>query len=667
MMKIRRPKDCRGPDKNINDKTYISGMTSTRQLAAIMFTDMVGYTAMMQENEQLAIQRRKRNQQIFDDAIQTHQGNLLQSYGDGTLTLFSSAVNAIRSAIEMQTQCRQEKIALRIGIHIGDVLTDEKGIYGDGVNVASRIESLAVPGSIFISDKLYDDIKNHEGISAKSMGYFELKNVKQPMQVYAISNEDIVVPTRDEVKGKVKQAINSIAVLPFVSLSSDPENEFFCDGITEELLNVLAKIESLQVTSRTSSFAFKAKSEDIREIGAKLNVQKLLEGSVRKSGNRVRITAQLINAADGYHIWSETYERSLEDIFAVQDDIAREIANKFRINLSETEHGRPLVKAPTENMEAYKKYLEGIYLWNTQLPENLEPAILALRTATQLDTAFTAPYSYIAFAYFFLYYSGMMPQKEARRLLKEASDAAIHRDPENDQSLLAHGISCLAEFQWDECYTALRRSVEMNPNSTLAWISLASYYALILETEKAFECLTKARVIDPIGPFTIGSLVEFRTIYGNYEEAIAIADDYFSVNPDNPYVRVFRQMSYGFMGHWQPTIEWLEEGRKTFGEFPHGLFMLGIGYCRTGQFHKAEALVEDLKQMEAAQPELTLDQIGGLYANLLQKEAFFERMKISLDNHSAGIIWFYKTQFYPEEISQDERFKECRRKIGLPV
>ncbi len=642
-------------------------MTSTRQLAAIMFTDMVGYTLLMQENEQLALQRRMLHEQIFNAALQKHLGKLLQSYGDGSLTIFSSAVNAIRCAIEMQTRCRQEKIDVRIGIHIGDVLTDDKGIYGDGVNVASRIESLAVPGSIFISEKLYDDVKNHEGISAKTMGYFDLKNVKQPVQVYAISNEGVIVPSRDEVKGKVKQTLNSIAVLPFVSMSSDPENEFFCDGITEELLNVLAKIEGLQVTSRTSSFAFKGKTEDIREIAARLNVQKVLEGSVRKAGNRVRITAQLINATDGFHLWSETYDRSLVDIFAVQDDIAREIANKFRFNLSESEHVREMVKAPTENMEAYKKYLHGIYLWNTQLPENLMPAIESLREATELDTAFTAPYSYISFAYLFLYFSGMMPQKEAIRALKEASDAALSRDPENDQSLLAHGISCLAEFKWQECHTSLRRTIEKNPNSTLAWITLASYYGIVLEKEKAFDCLAKARVIDPIGPFTIGSVVEFHAVYGNYKEAITIADEYQAVNEFNPYVQVFREMSNGFLGHWQDLIVWLEEARKAYGESPNGMVMLGIAYCRTGQPEKVDELIDILKAQEAAQPGLAIDQIGVLYGNLLLKEEFLERLKISMEHHSSGMLWYYKTEFYPDEINQLEGFKAARRKIGLPV
>ena len=203
-------------------------------------------------------------------------------------------------------------------------------MFGDGVNVASRVESLAVPGSVFISEKIYEEIKNQENIRVKEMGYFELKNVKQPIRIFAIDNSGLVLPSREELEGKTTQPVNRLAVLPFVNMSADPENEYFSDGITEELLNALTKVNGLQVISRTSVFAFKGKNEDIRDIATQLNVDKVLEGSVRKSGNRVRITAQLINAADGYHIWSENYDRDLTDIFVVQDEISGIIANTFK-------------------------------------------------------------------------------------------------------------------------------------------------------------------------------------------------------------------------------------------------------------------------------------------------------------------------------------------------
>src|SRR5215204_6134898 len=336
-----------------------------RQLAAIMFSDMAGYTALMQQNEQLAKVKHKRLKEVLEASVSVHQGKILQYYGDGALTIFSSAIDGVNCAIEIQRALQLEpKVDLRIGIHTGDVSIENETIYGDGVNLASRVESLAVPGSIFISEKVFDEISNQENLKTREMGYFEFKNVQRPVRVFAITNTGIIVPPREALQGKTKQPTNRLAVLPFVNMSADPENEYFSDGITEELLNALTKVEGLQVTSRTSAFAYKGKHDDVRDIGIKLNVDKILEGSVRKSGNRVRITAQLINAADGYHLWSENYDRNLTDIFAVQEEISRIIANKLRENLTASAQAETLVKVPTQNLEAYTLFLKGLHFHN---------------------------------------------------------------------------------------------------------------------------------------------------------------------------------------------------------------------------------------------------------------------------------------------------------------
>jgi TolB-like protein len=640
---------------------------STRQLAAIMFTDMVGYTALMQQNESLAKQIKDRSLDIFNSGISTHQGKLLQNYGDGTLSIFSSALEAVKCAIYIQTQNLQaQKIDMRIGIHLGDVMFDETGIYGDSVNVASRIESLATPGSVFISEKLYEEIRN-QSIEAKPLGFFELKNVLQPINVFAVSSPGIYVPSRDEVKGKVKQTLNSIAVLPFASLSSDPENEFFCDGITEELLNVLAKIEGIQVTSRTSSFAFKGKNEDVREIAAKLNVQKVLEGSVRKAGNKVRITAQLINAADGYHLWSETYDRSIEDIFAVQDDIAREIANKFRINLSEEEHKKEIVKAPTENLEAYKKYLQGIYLMNTQLPENVEPSIECLKEAAELDPAFVAPHCYLCFQYYFMGYSGMIPLKQAYELSSASQQRAMEIDPQNDQALLASSIINIGyEFNWQEGKKFLDQSLELNPNNLFALMMLCWYHVIFLENEKAIEVAAKMIQLDPIGSFAAGSVSEMYLNFGNFDEAIRIADETLKFIPDNPYPQSIRVMALGFKGNWQPMELYVEQMRAMYEDMPLGLGILGVYYCRTGQQEKAKEILEKLLAIEK-QLDTILDQVALLYANLLDYENFEKQFRKCIENKSQGVLFWYKSPMLPDEINNYEGLHKIRRELGMPV
>lgn len=641
-------------------------MTVTRQLAAIMFTDMVGYTALMQQNEAMAVEQRDGSKKIFEEALANYRGKLLQYYGDGTLSIFNSAADAVQCAIEIQTKNKAVQVSMRIGIHSGDVMFDDTGIYGDSVNVASRIESLAVPGSVFISEKLFDEIRNQQ-IEAKPLGYFELKNVQQPMKVYAVANPGIVVPSRDEVKGKLKQTLNSIAVLPFASLSSDPENEFFCDGITEELLNVLAKIEGLQVTSRTSSFAFKGKNEDVREIAAKLNVQKILEGSVRKSGNKVRITAQLINASDGYHVWSETYDRGIEDIFAVQDDISREIANKFRLLLSEEEHKKEIVKAPTENFEAYKKYLQGAYLMNTQLPENIEPSIQCFKEAASMDPSFAAPHCYLCFQYYFLGYSGVMPLKQAYALSSAAQKKAMEIDPENDQSLLATAIINITyEFNWKEGKRCLDQSLKKNPNNLFALMILCWYHVLFLEKEKAIEVAGKLLQLDPISSFAGGSVAEMYLNFYDYDNAIRVADEALKFTPENPYPQSILGMAYGFRGNWKPMEQIVEKMKAMYEEIPLGLGILGVFYSQTGRKDKTREILQKLLSIEI-QMDTVLDQVALLYANLLDFENFDRQLRKCIENKSQGVLFWYKSPMLPDEINNYEGLHKIRRELGLPV
>ncbi|MEO5906150.1 MAG: adenylate/guanylate cyclase domain-containing protein, partial [Saprospiraceae bacterium] len=288
-----------------------------RQLAAIMFTDMTGYTALMHEDEQKAKVLRDKQRGTLEKLVPQYRGKILQYFGDGSLSIFNSAIDCVKCAIEVQKVLLEEPLVPhRVGIHSGDICYDGQGVYGDSVNIASRIEAVSLPGAVLISDKVYDEIKNQHEIETKSLGKFNFKNVKRPIEVYAITNEGLVVPSGAQLNIKAGSE-KSIAVLPFVNMSSDPENEYFSDGISEEILNALTRVKGLQVSARTSSFSFKGKNEDLRQVGQKLGVSTVLEGSVRRSGKRIRITAQLINTQDGYHIFSENYDSDLEDIFEV--------------------------------------------------------------------------------------------------------------------------------------------------------------------------------------------------------------------------------------------------------------------------------------------------------------------------------------------------------------
>ena len=348
-------------------------MSQTRQLAAIMFTDIVGYTALMGNDEQKAFELLDRNRQIQKPIIKQFNGRLIKELGDGVMASFKTVSDAVNAAMKIQQACSASKeLSLRIGIHQGEIIFENNDIFGDAVNIASRIQTLGIPGSILFSKKVTDEIKNKAEFHTVSLGSFELKNVNEPIEVFALANDGFPVPKRSRMDGKLKKkgqkikvfaAIlltviviaayfiyknsisrndnieiidKSIAVLPFVDMSAGKDQEYFTDGLSEELLNLLSKIPELKVIGRTSSFSFKGKNEDLRIIGEKLGVAHILEGSVQKDGNKIRVTAQLIRTTDGSHLWSERYDRDLEGIFKLQDEIAGAVVKQLKLKFFTT-------------------------------------------------------------------------------------------------------------------------------------------------------------------------------------------------------------------------------------------------------------------------------------------------------------------------------------------
>jgi TolB-like protein/class 3 adenylate cyclase/Flp pilus assembly protein TadD len=580
-----------------------------RQLAAILFADMTGYTALMQDNEHLARLKRKRFKEVLESAIQQHQGKILQNYGDGSLSIFNSAINSVSCAISIQQQLQlAPKVEIRIGIHTGDVVIEEESIYGDGVNLASRIESMAVPGGIFISEKVYDEIKNHENIKTRDMGFFELKNVKQPVHLFAIANDGITVPSRDELKGKTKQPTNRLAVLPFVNMSADPENEYFSDGITEELLNALTKVDGLQVTSRTSAFAFKGKNDDIREIGIKLNVDKILEGSVRKAGNRVRITTQLINAADGYHIWSENYDRDLTDIFVVQDEISGIIANRLRENLSLSPKKEQLVKAPTKNIEAYTLYLKGMHFYNKLTPADYYKAIDFFEQATQLEPTYAQAYAMIAGAYAYLGVTGQAVPEKAFEIVKNYSEKALQLDESIAESHVAKAtMHLMYDGDWQAGYEELQTAIRLNRAATGAYEMLAMYNIFISNIPEAVRVMEEASQIDPLSPQINHFLAEMYLFADRYDDAIRVADKLLEINPQMRIAIETKGWCAGMKGDWQKALEYFMEVHRLANHPLKGLAPLGYAYAKLGEKDKALEIIAKIEQRQREEPNVVVD------------------------------------------------------------
>lgn len=604
---------------------------------------MAGYTALMQENEQLAKAKQKHLKEVLDTTVKDFNGKILQFNGDGALSIFSSAIDAVHSAITIQKQLQQEpKVDLRIGLHTGDISIEEETIYGDGVNLASRIESLAVPGSIFISEKVADEVKNQTDISLRELGYFELKNVKLPVRIFAVSNAGLTVPSRDELKGKTKPPVNRLAVLPFVNLSGDPENEYFSDGITEELLNSLTKVEGLQVTSRTSAFAFKGKLDDIREIAVKLNVDKILEGSVRKASNRVRITAQLINAADGYNVWSENYDRDLTDIFQVQDEISSIIANRLRENLSLAEKKEHLVKTSTRNITAYTLYLKGLHYWNKLTPADTYKAIECFQQAIELEPGYAQAYAMMAIAYSNLGATGQLKPDKAFGFANQYSDKALKVDDSIAESHIAKArVHLFYEKKWQAAYDSLQKALQLNPAYTETYRLLGYYYIVTGKKEEAVKVLEKALEIDPLSPVINNYLGEAYAMAGHYDKAYHIAEKQLEINPKMRLAIEMKGWCAGMNGDWKKALEFFQEVHQLANHPLKSLAPLGYAYAKLGQKEKALECISKLEQRQREEPELAMDgDLLMVWWALGDKEKTFQYVSNCI-NKNLNTIYYY--------------------------
>jgi adenylate cyclase len=641
-------------------------MNTTRQLAAIMFTDMVGYTALMQTNEELATRKRERHKKVLETAINKFKGKILQYYGDGTLSIFTSAIESVNCAIEIQKQLAHEpRVDLRIGIHTGDISLEEEGIYGDGVNIASRIESLSVSGGVFISEKVYDDIKNQEDIATREIGRFELKNVKQPIRVFAISNPGFPVPSRNEIKGKLNQPTNRLAILPFENLSADPENEYFSDGITEELINAVTRVEGLQVTSRTSCFAFKKKHEDVREIGHKLGVDKILEGSVRKAGNRVRITAQLINSSDGYHVWSETFDRDLDNIFEVQDEIARIIVNKLRESIAEKPREEQFVKQSTENIEAYSLFLKGVYFQNKITPADVRKAIPYFEEAIKLDPHFAPAPGHLAGCYAQLGGMGQMNPQKAFQAAHSYADKALELDNRLAEAYAVKGAAyMLYDWNWTDAYEYLSKALKLNSGSSIASLMMSMYYQIHGKLNEAVQVLEAATQYDPLSPLVNTALAERYFYARRYDDAIRQAEKILELDPQMRNALEIKGYCLGMKGEWNKAIKIFKEFHRLAHHPLKGLTPLACAYAKTGEIEKAKECIKKIERRLVEEPGSVPEaDLAMVWWVLGDKEKTFDYLSKALDKRMP--ISYGSSSPLLEGIEKDPRTEELKRRMNL--
>ena len=556
-----------------------------RRLAAVLAADVVGYSRLMAADEAGTLaELNALRQDIVDPKIGEHGGRIVKLMGDGALVEFASVVDAVECAVAIQQAMaarnvhrpEDRRIVFRIGINVGDIIIEGDDIFGDGVNVAARLEGLAEPGGICISNSVREQVLNKVPISFADLGEQTVKNIERPIRVYYVVLDDapiaaahgsVASPPAVPVASVPAQAQRrSIAVLPFANMSGDPEQEYFADGISEDIITALSKISGLFVIARNSSFTFKGKAVHVGDVGKKLGVRFVLEGSVRKASNRVRITAQLVDAGSAGHIWAERFDRELTDVFAVQDEVTREIVAALALNLTAGER-QQLASDHAGSPEAYDCFLRGRELWHLQTKETNAEARAAFQQAIELDANFAPAYALLAIAHMRDYLnqwsaSPSLSLEEGYKLAQEAV-ARNDRDPYAHWAL---GSLYLWLRRHDEAERELKTAIALNPSFSLGYTILGLTLHYSGRSEQALEYFERAIALDPYSDVYLHFQSQAYFQLGRYDKAVEILKRRLTRHPRTDISRVLLAASFGHLGRiGEARAQWEEVFRINPG------------------------------------------------------------------------------------------------------
>ena len=516
-------------------------MTTTRRLAAILAADVAGYSRLMGADEEGTLERLKAlRRELLDPKIAEHHGRIVKTTGDGLLVEFASVVDALRSAVEAQREMAgrntgvppDNRIELRIGINVGDIIVEDGDIFGDGVNVAARLEALAEPGGICVSARVQEDAVGKLDFAFDDIGEQGLKNIARPVRAYRVVTATRLA-TPGVSSGPPLPDKPSIAVLPFANLSGDPEQEYFADGMVEEIITALSRIRWLFVIARNSSFTYKGRAIDVKQVGRELGVRYLLEGSVRKAGGRVRITAQLLEAESGAHLWADRFEGSLEDVFDLQDRIAFGVAGVIEPTLRHAEIERARRKRP-DNLEAYDLYLRALPFAFIGMPETAQKALDLLDKAVAIEPEYGAAHGFIAFCHENRYLRGGLATEERLAALSHARIALATGGDDATALALAAFIVGIFEHDYETALNAFDKAFSLNPSSALAFGLSSIIRAWNGDSATAIEHAELALRLSPFDPMSFNAyngLACAQFFAGRCDEAASAASMATQANP----------------------------------------------------------------------------------------------------------------------------------------
>jgi len=633
-----------------------------------MFTDMVGYTALTQSNESQALDVLERHNRLLRPFFPRFNGREVKTIGDSFLVEFDSALDATNCALEIQrflhdynVSSRDEwKITLRIGIHLGDVVHPGRDVFGDAVNIASRLQPLAEPEGVCVSDQVYGQVRNKVQQEFVKIAPQDLKGVRFPVDVYRV-----VMPWEKEVATSlVRLDKNRIAVLPFANMSPDPADEYFADGLTEELIDRLSQVRGLEVIARTSVMSYKKKDAKAADIGRELRVGSLVEGSLRKAGNKIRVTAQLINSSTEGHLWSSRYDRDVVDIFAVQTDIAEQVAGALRVQLLPSER-MAIERRRTQSMDAYTLYLKGRQLWNKRSKEEVEEALSCFNRALEIDPGFALAHVGIADCYGVMGSWGYAPSAEMLPRMKQSILKALELDSNLAEAHTAYAQTlAYNEWKWEEGEHEFKRAIELNPNYATAhhWYSY-SVLRFARRIDEEMREAERALELDPLAPVMSWNMAESLTIQERYDEAIEWLERCLALDPGFKRAYVEQAYCYLMKGRHAEAVKLYETYLPQQGLPENRLKLTWVFvYGMVGREMEGRRLLADV--MESSDKSITPTELARASAGLGEIDKMFEYLEVAYVQRDPELLWALIDPIM-KPLKSDTRLQELKRKVGI--
>jgi len=561
-----------------------------RRLAAIVAADVVGYSRLMGEDEEGTLERLKAHRRdLVDPKIAEHHGRIVKTTGDGLLVEFASAVDAVQCAVGLQRGMaernsavpQEQRIEFRVGIHVGDIIIEDDDIYGDGVNIAARLEGIAESGGVLVSQAVHDQVRDRLELSFEDLGERELKNIARPVRVYRFG---AAVESR---RGPAPAALSlpdkpSIAVLSFSNMSGDAEQEYFVDGIVEDIITGLSQLRWLFVIARNSSFTYKGKHVDVRQVGRELGVRYVLEGSGRRSGNRVRITAQLVEARTGNHLWADRYDRPLEDVFAVQDEITESVIGCIQPEVYAAEHDR-VRRKPPQSLDAWESFIRAMFLYSQHSDTSTRESLSMLDRAIGLDPSYAQAHGLRAVCLAWRAFQGWENRATAFGEAAEAADHAIACDPGEPWAFLARGFIAVGTWRDSEAVDAFSRTIDVSPNFAYAHGLLGAAHALGGRPDQAIECIDRGVRLSPRDTFGEEFQLYYAFAYfqaGRYAEAASAARMAIQQRPGHPVPYIMATGAYGLGGDLDKARELAAQVAKLVPNISVSDLEGNFLYCR---------------------------------------------------------------------------------------